>query len=381
MKIGIAYLEYSRTKGIERISAELADRIAQRGHEVHFHCTRWEDVGTTSVLFHKVRTIDFVNSAKLLSFSVAGKASLKRGRYDMTHSYGNLIGCDVITAQSCHRAGLKTAKALKGKVIRTDVNFGIADQIRLYLEHQNFAKRKYKRVIACSTLVKRELMENYRVPDSDIAVVPNGVDLEGFHPRNREAFGNDIRSQYRIGNQEILLLFVGHEFGRKGLEAAIRGLALLKQQHIKLLVCGADNALPFQKLAGKLGVHEQVIFAGAQAEVKKCYAAADIFVLPTLHEAFGLVITEAMASALPVIVSKDAGAAIDVIEGGKDGVLLSNPRNPEEVAYKVRLLAEDSSLRRKIGMDAREKVVGYSWDICTQKVLQVYEEVRHRKSS
>jgi UDP-glucose:(heptosyl)LPS alpha-1,3-glucosyltransferase len=380
MKIGIAYLEYSRRKGIERISAELADRVAERGHEVHFHCRMWQDTRGSRVQFHRVHTFDLVNSSKLFSFAVLGKSGLSRGNYTVTHSYGGVIGCDVITAQSCHRAGLKIAEALKGKTISTNVNYGIADRIRLYLEHQNFAKRKYRKVIACSTLVKRELMENYKVPDSDIAVVPNGVDLEEFHPRNRGAFLNDLRSQYHIGNQEILLLFVGHEFGRKGLEAVIRAVALLRRQHIKLLVCGNDNVLPFQKLVSELGVHQQIIFAGAQAEVKRCYAAADIFVLPTLHEAFGLVITEAMASALPVIVSKDAGAAIDVIDDGKDGLLLSEPQNPEEVARKIQQLAEDSPLRTKVGMQAREKVAGYSWDSCTQKVLKVYEEVRHSKS-
>jgi UDP-glucose:(heptosyl)LPS alpha-1,3-glucosyltransferase len=381
VKIGIAYLEYSRRKGIERISAELADGVAQSGHDVHFHCIRWMDVRSSKVQFHRVRTMAYPNSATLFSFAILGKSSLSRGNYSVSHSYGGVIGCDVITAQSCHRAGLKVAEALKGKMIRTKVNYGVADRIRLYLEHQNFAKRKYRKVIACSTLVKRELMENYRVPDSDIVVVPNGVDLEEFHPRNRDAFRNDVRSQYHAGNQDILLLFVGHEFGRKGLEAAIRALALLKQQHVKLLVCGSDNALPFQKLAVKLGVHQQIIFAGAQAEVKKFYAAADVFLLPTLHEAFGLVITEAMASALPVVVSKDAGAAIDVIEDDKDGLLLSDPRSPEEVAQKIRRLAEDSPFRAKIGVQAREKVVGYSWDTCAQKVLEVYEEVRHSKSS
>jgi UDP-glucose:(heptosyl)LPS alpha-1,3-glucosyltransferase len=381
VKIGIAYLEYSRRKGIERISAELADRVAQSGHDVHFHCTRWMDVRSSKVQFHRVQAIAHPNSATLFSFAIFGKSSLSRGNYSVTHSYGGVFGCDVITAQSCHRAGLKIAEALKGKTIRTNVNYGVADRIRLYLEHQNFAKRKYRKVIACSTLVKRELMENYRVPDSDIVVVPNGVDLQEFDPRNRDAFWNDLRSQYHIGNQEILLLFVGHEFARKGLEVTIRALALLKQHHIKLLVCGSDNVLPFQRLASELAVHQQVIFAGAQAEVKRYYAAADIFVLPTLHEAFGLVITEAMASALPVITSKDAGAAIDVIEDGKDGLLLSEPQNPEEVAHKIRRLVEDSPFRTKIGMQAREKVAGYSWDTCARKVLEVYEEVRHSKSS
>jgi len=381
MRIGIAHIEYSRRKGIERISAELADAVAKRGHEVHFHCVRWMDVSSPAVQFHRVRTIDLANSSRILSYAVSVGLDLKRGRYDVTHSYGGVVGCDVITAQSCHRAGLKIAKALKGEIIRTNVNLGIADRIRLYLEYQNFARRQYRKVIACSTLVKSELMEHYRVPESDIVVVANGVDVEEFHPHNRELFRNDIRSEYRIGKEEILLLFVGHEFARKGLEAAIRSLPILKQQAIKLLVCGGDNPQPFQQLAVKLGVDQQVIFAGAQTDMKRYYAAADIFVLPTLHEAFGLVITEAMASGLPVIVSKNSGAAIDVIEDGKDGLLVSDPRNPEEVAEKVQLLVEEPSLRTRIGKQAREKVMGYSWDICVQKVLKVYEDVRHRKCS
>lgn len=381
MRIGIAYLEYSRTKGIERISAELADRIAQRGHEVHFHCTGWENVGTTLVRFHKVRTLDFVNSAKLLSFSVAGKASLKRGHYDMTHSYGNLIGCDVITAQSCHRAGMDAAKTFRGEGIETRRNFGIADGLRLFLEHENYGRRRYRKVIACSDLVKRELISYYKVPEKDIIVIYNGVDTTEFNPGNRALFREKIRQQCGIRAEDILILFVGNEFLRKGLHKAIEALAMVEDEQVKLLVCGSDLVEPFKRLAAKFQVEPRIFFAGAQKNVQEYYAAADIFLLPTFHEGFGLVITEAMASGLPVIVSKNAGAAEDIIEDGKDGVLISDPQNAKELATKIRALVQSPSMREKIGAQARQKVAAYTWDRCAERVLEIYEAIRHEKSS
>jgi UDP-glucose:(heptosyl)LPS alpha-1,3-glucosyltransferase len=381
MRIGIAYLEYSRSKGIERIAADLADRIARRGHEVHFHCTKWEDAAGSLVQFHKVRTLDIVNSSKLLSFAVLGRAGLNRGHYDIAHSYGNVVGCDVITAQSCHLAGMKIARTVFKNRIKSGVNYGVADRLRLYLERENYGGRRYKKVIACSNLVKRELMAYYHVPDSDVAVIPNGVDTGEFHPNNREVFSEQVRSAHGIGREDLVLLFVGHEFVRKGLQTVMESLAILNDKRLKLLICGGDHFEPFYQQAKSLGIEPQVIFLGAQHDVKKYYSAADIFVLPTFHDAFGLVITEAMASGLPVIVSKNAGAAEDIIEDGKDGVLISDPQNAKELATKIRALVQSPSMREKIGAQARQKVAIYTWEECAERVLQVYEEVRHEKLS
>jgi UDP-glucose:(heptosyl)LPS alpha-1,3-glucosyltransferase len=375
MKIGIAYLEYSRRKGIERISAELADRAAQQGNEVHYHCARWSDESTSKVHFHKVPTLDVFFSSKLISFAVAGKLSLHRGHYDVTHSYGTVIGCDVITAQSCHRAGMDIAAAFMKDSVGSTVNFGVADRLRLYLERQNFGKRKYKKVVACSSLVKRELMKYYGVPEHDIVVIPNGVDVKEFHPGNRERFRDEIRQVYGIKREDIVLLFIGHEFARKGLETIVRSLPLLNDNRIKLLVCGGDRAEQFRRLAVSLKLDQQVIFAGPQADVKKFYAASDLFVFPTVHEAFGLVIVEAMASGLPVVVSKNAGAAEDIIDDGKDGILLTDPMNAKEVAEKIESILRNDILRKNIGIQARKKVQSLDWDRIGERVIRVYEEI------
>ena len=379
MKIGIAYLEYNRRKGIERISAELADRIARRGHEVHYYCTQWSDVSTSEVRFHKVPTLDLFSSARFSSFAFAAAKSLSHGCYDITHSYGTVVGCDIVTAQSCHRAGMDIASTLMKNGIGSNVNLGIADRVRLYLERQNFGKRKYKKIIACSNLVKRELMKYYGVPDHDIVVIPNGVDVNEFHPGNRERFREGVRQAHGIRKDEIVLLFVGHEFARKGLETIIRSLPILNNNRIKLLVCGGDRAGKFRRLAVSLRVDPQVIFAGPQADVKKFYAASDLFVFPTIHEAFGLVIVEAMASGLPVVVSKNAGAAEDIIEDGKDGVLLSNPLSEKELAAQIGMLLRDDALRTSMMRNAAKSIQQYTWDSCAESVLRVYQEVAGMK--
>ncbi len=327
-----------------------------------------------------MRTIGYPNSARLLSFAFQGKSSVQRGQYDVTHSYGNVIGCDVITAQSCHRSGMEIRRRLKEKALGGRVNFGVADRIRLMIEHENYGKRQYKKVIACSNLVKRELVEHYAVPESDITVIPNGVDIDEFHPRNRNVFREEVRRSSNIGDNELVLLFVGHEFVRKGLGTVIRSIALLKDRMLKLLVCGADHADPFRHLAQSLGVERQVYFLGAQPEVEKYYAASDVFVFPTLHEAFGLVVIEAMASGLPIVVSGTAGAAEDIIEDGKTSLLLSNPQNPEELAAKIQILREDESLRKALGSAARKRVESYTWEASAERVLEVYEQIRHMKS-
>jgi UDP-glucose:(heptosyl)LPS alpha-1,3-glucosyltransferase len=381
MKVGVAHIEYSRTRGIERCAAELADRIAERGHEVHFHGAKWMDPRSPGVQFHRVRGVSFPNSAKLLSFAVLGKSSIQHGHYDVTHSYGSVVGCDVITAQSCHRAGMEVAKVFMRNSVGASLNLGIADRTRLLLENQNYAKGRYKKIIACSSVVKRELMEYYGVPDEHITVIPNGVDTDDFHPRKRETFRAHVRSTYGFSQEDIVLLFVGNEFVRKGLETAVRCLAILREQRIKLLVCGGDRPEKFRELARSQNVDHRVVFAGSRADVSRYYAAADIFVFPTYHDAFGLVITEAMASGLPVVVSKIAGAAEDIIEDGKDGLLLSYPPSVEELSKKIQVLRENPSLRERIGREARRKVQRYTWEECADRVERLYEEVHRRKRS
>ena len=374
MRIGIAYPEYGRDRGIERISAEGALSAARAGHRVEYYCTRHSDAGHPNIAFHTIPDRFRRNALSIAHFARVARRKLGESGVDVSHSFGGVIGCDVVSAQSCHRAGMAASKPRSGE-IREEVNLGVADRIRLFLENQNFGKRQYRRIVACSQRVKRELCSLYDVPGGDITVVLNGVDLVAFQPDVCRAGRSESREKFGVRENDFLLLFAGHEFARKGLQTVLEAMRLMSDPSIRLLVAGGGRAEQYMRFARRAGIQDQVTFAGHVKDMARLFGAADLFVFPTLYEAFGLVITEAMASGIPVLVSASAGAAEELIRDGQDGMLISNPRDSHEVAGKIRTIKENRELRWTLSSLGRLRVLQTGWEEYGRGLLAVYEEV------
>ena len=145
------------------------------------------------------------------------------------------------------------------------------------------------------------------------------------------------------------------------------------KENIKILILGNDNIDPYMNMAKKLGVDNKIIYAGFSKEVYKYFNAADIFVFPTLYEPFGLVITEAMASGLPVVTSRIAGAS-ELIGEYKTGLLL-NPKDSKEISEKINYLIDNPEVMKRIGKNAAKKMKKYTWKKTAKDMLKVFEEV------
>jgi UDP-glucose:(heptosyl)LPS alpha-1,3-glucosyltransferase len=202
-------------------------------------------------------------------------------------------------------------------------------------------------------------------------VVYNGVNLIDFNFDQEKR--QEMRGKLGLKDDEVALLFSGYEFGRKGLGYILKSLPKISDG-AKLLVVGNDDPLPYEKLASKLGVRDKVVFAGFVPDIAACYAASDIFVFPTIYEPFGLVITEALSTGLPVVTSKLAGAA-EIMDDGRDGLLLNDPTDQSEIAEKINFLIDNEDIRRAIGDNGRKTAKKYSWNVAAQKTMDVYEEV------
>lgn len=366
MKIGMAYFEFGGNKGVARAAAELTTRIAAIGHDVHFHCAVLpNDVSASKIHFHKVRATNSFDAIGLATFALSGRASLMCGNYDVTHSHGNIVGADIITAHSCHKAGMK--------ILRASQNAGAADRIRLFLEKKTYGERRHKKVLAVSEGVKRELMVEYNVPSSNIEVIPNGVDCERFTPQLRETVGRTLRDKLKFTSDDFLLIFVGNEFERKGLKHAIIAMSLLKKPNIKLLVIGNDNPTQYIAMATQWGLLNRIRFIGAVQNIEDYFAMSDAFIFPTLYEAFSLATLEAAASGVPLITTKVNGTE-ELIEEGINGFFIE--RHADDIAAKVVRLVDDAELRNRLGTNARISAECYSWDIITQRTIEVYEKVR-----
>ena len=227
--------------------------------------------------------------------------------------------------------------------------------------------RRASRVIAL-TSVEAENLVRLGVPSDRIRIIPNGVDLKefaGLPPR-------------RPNGDTTELLFVGRCYPRqKGLEYLVKALPFLRsRESIRLTIVGEDwgGVAMLQSLARALGVERQIAFRGAlpRDEVIQAYASADIFVLPSLFEPFGIVLLEAMAAGLPVVASA-VGGIVDVVADGKTGLLVP-PGKPMALAAGLEQLISDSSLRARMAEEARRRVSGYSWDLIVPRIVEVYRE-------
>jgi len=224
---------------------------------------------------------------------------------------------------------------------------------------------RYRAFVAVSSRVTAELQRFYRVPASRIHVISNGIDLSRF--RRDATSGQAIRREFGIPESARLLLFVGHEFNRKGLAHAVGALGRLGDD-VWLLVVGSDNPAPYRKLARKAG--DRLVFAGARSDMPALYSAADAFVLPTTYETFSLVCMEAMACSLPVFATA-VGGIEDYLRDGINGFRIQT--DADDIADKLAAMFSDPSLMQRLQDGARATAQGYGWD---QVGLQYIELLR-----
>jgi len=377
MTIGMVVLDFEMQSGIERATVELSRDFARRGHQVTVFSSSFKTPLTSSMKHVSIPTWELTTSTKLLTFRFMSQSLLANAEFDVLHSQGPITGrFDVITMHSCHRAGMDIRKR-NPRMFRTRRNLHIADSIRLTAERNALRRGKYKKIVAVSHGVKRELSEYYDLPEQDIEVIPNGVDLEEY---SRATDERKAKRKVELGFKpdQVLLIFVANEFDRKGLDYLLQSLTLIKLDNVLLIVAGGDNPRPFVEYSHKLGVAQKVRFVGLQSSLASYYQASDIFVLPTYYEAFSLATLEAAASGLPLVVTKVNGTE-ELVREGMNGLFIE--RDADSIAQRLNLLLNDGVKRKELGDNARRTAESYSWKNIGEKTLKVYENVVRMKSS
>jgi D-inositol-3-phosphate glycosyltransferase len=228
------------------------------------------------------------------------------------------------------------------------------------------------RVIASSEHERQSLVELYRARRERVAVINGGVDLRLFRPLDRAI------ARARLGLDGEIVLFVGRMDRVKGLDVLLRAIALLRHRpSLKLVVVGGsgqeEELRRCRALADRLDL--DVLFRGAipQEELPSYYNAADVLVVPSHYESFGLVAVEALACGTPVIGSM-VGGLPTVIHDGENGLLVPW-RRPEAFAEQIARLLDDPSLRAALSANARPSVLCYSWETVAARVATLYQEV------
>jgi UDP-glucose:(heptosyl)LPS alpha-1,3-glucosyltransferase len=228
----------------------------------------------------------------------------------------------------------------------------------MFLENRIYADPKV-RLAAVSNLTARELAIPAR--RSDITVIPNAVDTAKFNTEQRLQRRAQARVCFGLQDSDFALLLLGNGWVNKGLGAVLQAMAFQRDLPLRLLVVGRDDRSPFLEQIRSLQLNGRVSFIGPSPDVLQFYAAADVYVGPSLHDSFALPPLEAMACGLPVITSAQNGGA-QVISEGSDGFVLDDPSDSSRLGELLRRLWQNPETRRELGLMAARTAEIYHWE-------------------
>lgn len=240
-------------------------------------------------------------------------------------------------------------------------------------------------IISLAESEKDALIKLYGCKLEKCIVIPGGVNLKQWKKIEK----SKARKLISVNNQDFILLYVGRLEWRKGIGTLITAASLLKKEirKLKVLIVGGkifgkerniDDVKEYERLkliAEKCGVGDIIRFVGriSHSQLPIFHSAADIFVIPSYYEPFGLVTLEAMASKIPIVASNVGGLA-NIIENGKNGLLFDS-RNPQDLKEKILLIYNSQDLRENLIRAAYKKIPVYSWEIIINKINNIYNKL------
>jgi UDP-glucose:(heptosyl)LPS alpha-1,3-glucosyltransferase len=257
---------------------------------------------------------------------------------DILMSLERVWRCDVYRAgDGVHQAWLNRRRKFEMPLQRFVRGINRKHREILQLEESLLAKGGAGRVIANSEMVKNEIVDLYRYPADRIEIVRNGVPLDQF--RLDPALREKSRADLKLKPDEIALLFAGSGWERKGLRFAIEAVELGHDRKVRLLVAGRGDASGYKPK--RFFTEEPVRFLGELADLRPIYAAADIFILPSIYDPFSNACLEALASGLPVITTRDNGFS-EIIEDSVHGSVVDLTSNVAALRDAIRFWSDES---------------------------------------
>ncbi len=343
LRIALVHRRFGVDGGTERFTESLARRLSARGHDVEVFAASVDPrfARTRVATFRRLRA-GARGALKHVLLWLAATLQVRRARYDVVVHLGRTGPLDLYRAGGgCHRTWFDQLLARAGTGGR---RFALQASLahRFVLWHERRALKAGGRFVVPSEAARRDLAAAYGELARDVLVVPNGVDLDRFHPRNRKLFFEEERRRLGLRPEELVLLFVGSDATRKGLDTLLRSLEILNEQgqadDLRLLVVGPPDRQRdrYAALAAELGLRGQVTFAPPQESIERVYPAVDLLVLPTRHDPFANVTLEALASGTPVVTSGVNGA----VEAVEDRTALAVVQDPEDAAGFAAAIAD-----------------------------------------
>lgn len=403
MRLAVVSPFLDRRHGTELCIVEQIERFARmNGWTIELYSQRVEQVSgvcpasTASrkdegcILWHKVADIPGPHLIKYLWWFAANQWQRKRNRRsnksgpDLVYSPGiNCLDADVIAVHILfcvfyERVGSQLS--LRNAHVWTWarlIHRRLYYRLIMFLESRIYRNPRVQ-LVAVSTLIAKKL--EARFGRGDVVVIPNAVDTRRFRPEACRAKRTESRLTFHFTDREIVALLIGNDWKNKGLDTVLKALVLLTDLPLRLLVVGSDAPGLHRQMLDELALQDRVRFEKPSADVVSFYAAADLYVGPSLEDSFNLPILEAMACGLPVIASAEAGAS-EMIRDGETGLILRDPQDYLRLSQMIRRLCGDEALRVAMGEAASQyAATNCSWEENATRTRELLESTLQRLS-
>ena len=374
--------------GTERRIAEWISRL-QADYEIHIYSQRVEDVDLSRMHWHRIPRIPgphLVNFLWWLAGNHAWRwwdAHVRRVPCELVYTAGtncwdaDLISVHIVFAEFVRQAGPELR--LLGNPVRfwpRLIHRRLYYRLVMFLERWMYANPATG-LILIAKKTAGDLWRHYGI-EGNFPVVYIGLDHNIFNPESRLRNRPEVRRQLGFADETFVLVLVGNDWKKKGLVALIETLAQLRDLPAVLVVAGKDDPSPYQSRIRELQLEPKVLFKPSRADVQWYYAAADVYVGPSLEDTFAQPPCEAMACGLPVITTATNGAA-EIMRDGIDGFVLQDPNDVAALAARIQQLYEDVELRARMGGEAARTSQAYTWDRNGAEMRAIFASAINRK--
>jgi glycosyltransferase involved in cell wall biosynthesis len=388
IRIAVALPFFDKRYATERMVGEWISRLPQE-YEIHVYSQLVKDLDLTRMKWHRIPTLPGPHFFNFLWWFVANQVcrwwdSHVRGlRYDLVYTAGtNCLDADIISVFIIFSEFFRQV-APELKLSENPIRFWprllhrrLYYKLIIFLEKLLYANPK-KELILIAQKTAKDLKHFYSRVDG-LQIVYIGLDQNIFNVESRVQNRAAMRAELELRDDQCVLFLVGNDLKKKGITALLQALAALHTLPLILLIAGKDDPLPYRAKIRELGLEERIVFLPLRKDVQSYYAAADVYVGPSLEDTFAFPPLEAMACGLPVITTVTNGT-VEIMTDGVDALIMQDPNDANDLAAKIRLLCEDAALRQRLGDEASHTAKNHTLDRNGEQIRAIFAEALHRK--
>jgi glycogen(starch) synthase len=370
--------------GLARHVRKLSENLVELGVEVHV-LTRGDGAAADEQLLngvhvHRVREperprdlAEFVTWIEHMNTDMLSAGVALGDEYDFDIVHGH----DWLVASACDHLARRFDRPLVMTIHATEYgrHQGWVDKHPQSHIHgvEKWVTNRADKVIACSAYMREHIADIYALEEAQVNVIPNGIDPEDLRPMDNL---EELRSSFAQPDEKLVLL-VGRLVYEKGFQVALEALPTLIENvgNVRFLIAGSGtHEEELKAQAEKLGLMEHGTFVGWIGDdvLHSLYKIADLTVVPSIYEPFGLVALEAMASGCPCIVA-DTGGLREVVPSENVGLRFQS-RDPESLARMAERVLTDSELRDRLVAEASDHVLTFDWLDVARTTLELYDD-------